>query len=99
MRGWKRFGIFALVGLLLSWIVSCSSPRPTSQAAGGTQTVEFWTMQLKAGYEDYFNQLIAEFESQNPGIQVKWVGVTYQPSAFFVTRARLITNPSGTGRC
>ncbi|AFY67398.1 sugar ABC transporter substrate-binding protein [Geitlerinema sp. PCC 7407] len=77
MRGWKRFGIFALVGLLLSWIVSCSSPRPTSQAAGGTQTVEFWTMQLKAGYEDYFNQLIAEFESQNPGIQVKWVDVPW----------------------
>ncbi|NEP15708.1 MAG: sugar ABC transporter substrate-binding protein [Leptolyngbya sp. SIO4C1] len=74
-RGWRKFIGLALAGLLLSWVVSCA--RPANQASDGTQTVEFWTMQLQPKFTDYFNQLIAEFEAENPDIQVEWVDVPW----------------------
>ncbi|WP_370584668.1 sugar ABC transporter substrate-binding protein [Oculatella sp. LEGE 06141] len=78
MRFWKKWGIFALLGLLLSWAVSCS-PSPNNSNAGqsGTQEVEFWTMQLQPEFTDYFNQLIATFEAENPGVTVRWVDVPW----------------------
>ncbi|MCX7596447.1 MAG: sugar ABC transporter substrate-binding protein, partial [Fischerella sp.] len=45
----KRLAVWALLGLLTSWIVSCSmgnvSPN-TKQASSGVAIIEFWTMQL-----------------------------------------------------
>lgn len=79
IKTWK-FGVFTLLGLLLSWMVSCSTvpagPGSNPQA-GGTQEVEFWTMQLQPDYTDYFNQLIATFEQENPTIKVRWVDVPW----------------------
>jgi putative chitobiose transport system substrate-binding protein len=80
---WKRFGLFALLGLLLSWLMSCASPSPSgtadsgSGATAGVQEVEFWTMQLQPEFTDYFNTLITDFESQNPNIKVRWVDVPW----------------------
>jgi putative chitobiose transport system substrate-binding protein len=80
MRSWKRLGLFALLGLVLSWAVSCGSGTPSSntgQQAGGKQEVEFWTMQLQPQFTDYFNQLIATFEQENPTLKVRWVDVPW----------------------
>ncbi len=77
-RAWKRFGLLALVGVLLSWIVSCGSPNDNASGpADGSQEVEFWTMQLQPDFTDYFNDLIAQFESENPDITVRWVDVPW----------------------
>jgi putative chitobiose transport system substrate-binding protein len=82
IKRWKQFGIFALLGVLLSWMMSCSpnttpAGQTNSGAAGGTAEVEFWTMQLEAQFKDYFDQLIAQFEKENPGVQVRWVDVPW----------------------
>lgn len=81
IKTWKRLGIFALLGLLLSWLVSCNratitpdSNQPNSSAG---QQIEFWTMQLQPQFTDYFNQLISSFETKNPGIKVRWVDVPW----------------------
>ena len=76
IRTWKRFGIFALLGLMLSWLISCS-PANSPDAAEGSSEIEFWTMQLQPQFTDYFNERIAEFEAQNPGITVRWVDVPW----------------------
>jgi putative chitobiose transport system substrate-binding protein len=76
-RTWKRFGLMVLLGVLLSWLVSCSPPAPQSGEADGTTEVEFWTMQLQPTFTDYFNDLIAEFEAENPDIIVRWVDVPW----------------------
>ncbi len=34
-------------------------------------------MQLQPKFTDYFNQLIARFESENPGVKVRWVDVPW----------------------
>lgn len=78
MKVWQRFGIFALLGLLLSWLISCSSPSTTSKTStGGKAEVEFWTMQLQPQFTDYFNTLIANFEQENPTVKIRWVDVPW----------------------
>ncbi|NEQ45782.1 MAG: sugar ABC transporter substrate-binding protein [Leptolyngbya sp. SIOISBB] len=77
-RLWKRFGLLMLLGLLMSWLISCGNPSGTSEtSADGSQEVEFWTMQLQPDFTDYFNELIANFEAENPGITVRWVDVPW----------------------
>lgn len=70
---WRRFGILALFGLLLSVLISCRPPSSPSQSP----ELEFWTMQLQPKFTDYFNQLIARFEAENPGVKVRWVDVPW----------------------
>lgn len=70
---WRRLGILALLGLLLSWVISCrSTPSPSA-----TPEIEFWTMQLQPKFTDYFNKLIATFEAENKGLKVRWVDVPW----------------------
>jgi putative chitobiose transport system substrate-binding protein len=78
MKTWRTFGLFAVFGLVLSWLVSCGSPSaPTGGQAAGKPEVEFWTMSLKPKYDAYFNQLIATFEQGNPGTKIRWVDVPW----------------------
>ncbi len=69
----RRFGLYALLGLLLSWVVSCSPGLQPS----GSQEIEFWTMQLQPQFTDYFKNLIATFETANSGVKVRWVDVPW----------------------
>lgn len=76
---WRQWSFVALLGILLSWVIGSCSPTPsgTSQQTGGTAEVEFWTMQLQPQFTDYFNQLIAQFEQENPGTKIRWVDVPW----------------------
>jgi putative chitobiose transport system substrate-binding protein len=77
-RGWRKFWGLALLGLLVSWLVSCGSgPANRADTDSGVQTVEFWTMQLQPKFTDYFNALIADFEAANPEIKVAWVDIPW----------------------
>jgi putative chitobiose transport system substrate-binding protein len=79
-RKFKQLVIWALVGLCTSWMVSCSTANVstnTQQSAAGEVNVEFWTMQLQPQFTEYFQSLIGNFESQNPGIKVNWVDVPW----------------------
>lgn len=74
--------IFALTAIALT--VSCGqSPSSSQDSASGSaqgdsiQEVEFWTMQLQPDFTDYFNDLIADFEAENPDTTVRWVDVPW----------------------
>ncbi len=80
LRKFKQLVIWALVGLLTSWLVSCNTANidnNTESTAAGEATIEFWTMQLQPQFTDYFQGLIANFETENPGIKVNWVDVPW----------------------
>jgi putative chitobiose transport system substrate-binding protein len=81
LKNWKRWVIFGLLGLCLSWLVSCTSDATPETGKGtdekGKATIEFWTMQLQPKFTDYFNGLIKTFEKENPAIAVKWVDVPW----------------------
>jgi len=42
---------------------------------GGTEKIEisFFTMQLRPVFDDYFNELFAEFEKLHPNVKIKWM--------------------------
>jgi putative chitobiose transport system substrate-binding protein len=80
LRKFKQFISLGLLGLLTSWIVSCSTANVstnTKQANSQAATIEFWTMQLQPQFTDYFKKLIANFESQNQGIKINWIDVPW----------------------
>jgi putative chitobiose transport system substrate-binding protein len=76
---WQKWRFLALLGIVLSWVIGSCSPAPStnSQQPTGTAEVEFWTMQLQPQFTDYFNQLIAQFEQENPGTKIRWVDVPW----------------------
>jgi putative chitobiose transport system substrate-binding protein len=85
LKAWKKLATLAILGLFTAWaIASCSPSASNSGAQSGAQSgtqsggeVEFWTMQLQPKFTDYFNKLIAQFESENPGLKVRWVDVPW----------------------
>jgi putative chitobiose transport system substrate-binding protein len=79
MRKFRQMAIWALLSLLTTWMVSCSTGNVTStkQSASGKAEIEFWTMALKPRFTDYFQNLIATFESQNSGIKINWTDVPW----------------------
>jgi putative chitobiose transport system substrate-binding protein len=81
---WQRLSGFALLGLLLSFVLGSHGCVPTSVGGNsanpskpGSLEVEFWTMQLQPQFTDYFNNLIASFEAKNPGVKIRWVDVPW----------------------
>ncbi|WP_414527938.1 ABC transporter substrate-binding protein [Nodularia chucula] len=80
LRKFKQLAAWAFVGLLTSWLVSCSTANVstnTQQSTSGEATIEFWTMQLQPQFTDYFQSLIANFEADNPSINVNWVDIPW----------------------
>lgn len=81
LKNWKRWVIFGLLGLCLSWLVSCTGNATPETGKGtdekGKATIEFWTMQLQPKFTDYLNGLIKTFEQENPAIAVKWVDIPW----------------------
>ncbi len=79
IRHWKRFLTFAFIGLFSSWLISCGNTNDAANSSGnaGKTEVEFWTMQLSPDFDDYFNTLIANFETENPDIAVNWLDVPW----------------------
>ena len=80
LRKFKQLAAWALIGLLTSWMVSCSAAnvgKNTQQPASAEATVEFCTMQLQPQFNDYFQSLIGNFETQNSGIKVNWVDIPW----------------------
>jgi putative chitobiose transport system substrate-binding protein len=83
IQKFKKLIVWALLGVLTSWIVSCgtgnvgTSTKQASSGVAAVQNVEFWTMQLQPQFTDYFKSLITSFESKNPGIKVSWVDVPW----------------------
>ena len=83
---WKRWGQYWRTviggGVAIALMAGCGQPTSegnvnTSDGAGSSQEVEFWTMQLQPDFTDYFNELISDFESENPGTTVRWVDVPW----------------------
>lgn len=48
-----------------------------NQTSGEDVTIEFWTIDLKAAFGDFFNDMIAQYESENPGVTINWTDVPY----------------------
>ncbi|WP_307786021.1 extracellular solute-binding protein [Okeania sp. KiyG1] len=70
----KRFRLFATFGLILTFLISCTTLSPSNF---NTQEIKFWTIQLQPQFTNYFNQLITDFETDNPDLSVRWVDIPW----------------------
>ncbi|MGF1541632.1 MAG: ABC transporter substrate-binding protein [Pleurocapsa sp.] len=68
----KKFGWWLSVGLLVSSLSSCT-PSPSTD----TGEIEFWTMQLKPNFTQYFERLNSNFETNNPTAKLRWVDIPW----------------------
>jgi len=60
--------------LLACAVLSACNSAPQEQK--NTITIEFWTIALGDAFADYINGMIATYESEHPGIKIKWVDVS-----------------------
>lgn len=69
----KRFGLWLLIGIILSWLSSCNPKTNTN-----SHQLQFWTMQLKPQFTNYFADINTTFETQNEAIKLRWVDVPWE---------------------
>ncbi|MGL5078308.1 MAG: ABC transporter substrate-binding protein, partial [Waterburya sp.] len=69
----KKIGLCLLVGIVLSGLSSCN-PR----AINKSEQLEFWTMQLKPNFDQYFADVNTTFEAQNQPLKLRWVDVPWE---------------------
>lgn len=55
--------------------------------------IEFWTLQLSPAFDDYFKEVISEYERTNPGIKIKWVDIPYDAAIQKLLSAIIAGNP------
>ncbi|MGO1406965.1 MAG: ABC transporter substrate-binding protein [Brachybacterium sp.] len=74
-----------LTGVALAGCLGAGGGGDSDGAAGAGAadgplegTVKFWTINLRKNFQDYFEQLIADFEEQHPEVTVEWVDVPGQ---------------------
>lgn len=70
----SRVILWAILGLVLSWLISCNGGNPPAS----TPELEFWTMQLQPQFTPYFTELIQQFEREHRGIKVRWVDIPWE---------------------
>lgn len=57
---------------------------------GEEVTVEFWTIDLKAAFGEFFDEMIANYEEENPGVTINWTDVPYAD-----IQSKLVTSVAG----
>lgn len=62
--------------LIISIIIILSASLFFIKPRNNSDEVVVWTLQLGT-FDKYMNSLIAEFETQNPDIKIKWIDVPY----------------------
>ena len=80
----RRSGSRWLIGLASALVLVSAAacvPGDSGNASSGgsgsgdSGTVEWWTINLQKNYKGYIDGLISTYESQNPGVKIKWVDV------------------------
>ncbi|MEB3202001.1 MAG: extracellular solute-binding protein [Synechococcus sp.] len=80
--GRRRFlellGGGSATALLAAGLGSCGRPGPgDSRGAANGRVLNFWTLDLAPKFNGYLQGLIATWEAQNPGLQVRWTDVPW----------------------
>ena len=68
----KLSGWYLLLGITLGGLSACNP-----QANSDSDRLEFWTMQLKPNFTEYFVELNDTFERQHEGVELRWVDVAW----------------------
>lgn len=77
MKNWKKSLITGVATLSLLTLAGCSKGNDQVDKDNKGETIEFWTISLQPTFNDYFNDIIKEFEAENEGVTVEWKDFPY----------------------
>ena len=64
-----------LISLLASLALLCSCDQFSKE---NPIEISFFTMQLRPAFDDYFHEIIADYENSHPGIKIRWLDQPFQ---------------------
>ena len=85
----KRFLLFILFILFLSFVFPSFLKNKDDNSK---QVVTFWTLQLGT-FDKYINNVISEFEKDNPNCKIKWIDIPYSEGEKRTLASILTDNP------
>ena len=84
----KRILLYILIIILIAF----SFLYFTQKKVNDKNTIVFWTLQLRT-FDKYINNIISEFEKENPEYKIKWIDVPYAEGEKRTLAAILTDNP------
>lgn len=75
-----------LLFIFLAFSFSCSNKKDYIE-------IEFWTLQLSPAFDDYFNEVISEYERTHQGVKIKWVDIPYDVAIQKLLSSIIAGNP------
>lgn len=69
----KQVCLWLVLGTIFSAIAGCN---PSS--SNNSDNLEFWTMQLKPNFTNYFTDLNTTFETQNQPVKLRWIDIPWE---------------------
>jgi putative chitobiose transport system substrate-binding protein len=67
-----RFSLCLLLGMTVGGLSGCNP-----QKKANSNQLEFWTMQLKPTFTEYFTNINQTFEEQNKAVKLRWVDISW----------------------
>lgn len=67
----RKFIYLLSIFIFLICLISCSKKKDDRK------TIEFWTLQLSPTFNNYFNDIISEYEKAHPDVDIIWVDIPY----------------------
>ena len=68
----QRLKYFLLIGVILGSLFGCNRA-----ASNNSDELEFWTMQLKPNFTQYFANLNSTYENNNEGVELRWIDIPW----------------------
>jgi putative chitobiose transport system substrate-binding protein len=78
--------LLSALGVLLVLACSPSSEPPVQHQIQAQIQIEFWTFSMKPRFTPYFEDLITQYEADNPGVQLEWIDFPWD-----VIQTKLVT--------
>ncbi|MBE7705139.1 MAG: extracellular solute-binding protein [Cyanobacteria bacterium SIG29] len=85
----KHFLLYILIFVI---IFCCFIYAKTNKSENQKNEVVFWTLQLST-FDKYINNIISEFEKENPTIKIKWIDIPYSEGEKRTLASILTDNP------
>ena len=90
----KILSTIICAAMAVSMLVGCGTgggnAKQSSDASSKNVTLDFWTIDLKANFGEFFNELISKYEAENKGVKINWTDIPYAD-----VQSKLVTAVAG----
>lgn len=75
----KILGILLALVMVITTFTACGSNSSKSSSSDTNKkiTLQFWTISLRPKFDNYFNDLFAQYKKLHPNVTIKWTDMPY----------------------